>query len=124
MLSRRVHCLSFAAVFVLSGLAASLARCQSRPAEKAVEEMWDALSMQGKRIGYSQTTIANVTENGRELVRTRNFLHTAMQRAGLSLDEFSGTTAGRLDRAMAGGAGIVESLYAIARAKVVFYQRR
>jgi Transglutaminase-like superfamily len=47
-----------------------------------VQEFWDAFSMQGKRIGYARTTIAEVNNNGRELIRTSNYMRTEMQRSG------------------------------------------
>jgi len=53
-----------------------------------VEEVWDAYSMPdpatGKpvRVGYARTTVAKVAENGRELIRTRNFMRTEWKRGG------------------------------------------
>jgi hypothetical protein len=52
-----------------------------------VEESWDAYSMQGKRVGYSRTTIAKVNENGRELIRTSNYTRTEMQRSGQNVTQ-------------------------------------
>jgi hypothetical protein len=47
-----------------------------------VQEVWDAYSMQDKRVGYARTTIANVVEDGRELIRTSNYTRIEMQRGG------------------------------------------
>jgi transglutaminase superfamily protein len=47
-----------------------------------IEEIWDAYSMQGVRVGYGHMTIASVVEEGRELIRTRSLIHTSMQRSG------------------------------------------
>jgi hypothetical protein len=52
-----------------------------------VEEFWDSYSMQGSRIGYARTTIAKVAENGRELVRTANYIRTEMQRGGQAVTQ-------------------------------------
>lgn len=49
---------------------------------KLVEEFWDAYWMQGSRVGYARTTVVTLAEGGRELVRTRNFMHLALPRSG------------------------------------------
>jgi hypothetical protein len=79
------------------------------------QEIWDAYSMQGSRIGYSRTTIADVEENGQKLVRTRNYLRTRMMRAGQPVDQSMAfttweTEAGKLvrfDSKMTAGPGEV-----------------
>lgn len=43
--------------------------------------------MQGQRVGYSRTTTAKLTENGRELLRTANFTHSEMQRGGQKITQ-------------------------------------
>jgi hypothetical protein len=52
-----------------------------------VEETWDAYFIQGARVGYAHTTIANVDEGGRKLVRTRNVSRTTLKRAGQTIEQ-------------------------------------
>jgi hypothetical protein len=52
-----------------------------------VEEIWDTFSMQGTRVGYARTTLANVVENGQPLIRTSNFTLTVMKRAGQTIEQ-------------------------------------
>lgn len=52
-----------------------------------VEEFWDAYSMQATRIGYGRTTVAKVVENGRDLIRTANYIRTEMQRGGQNVTQ-------------------------------------
>jgi hypothetical protein len=47
-----------------------------------IEETWDAISMQGKRVGYVRTTVAKVKEEGRELVRTSGLVRVVLSRDG------------------------------------------
>jgi Transglutaminase-like superfamily len=47
-----------------------------------IEEVWDAYSMQGTRVGYARTTVAQIAEHGRPLIRTSNYTRTEMQRGG------------------------------------------
>src|SRR5215471_17649707 len=47
-----------------------------------VEEYWDAYSMQGVRVGYAHTTVVKLSEAGRDLIRTRNFMYLALARGG------------------------------------------
>lgn len=49
---------------------------------RLVEETWDAHSMQGAPVGYTRTTVAEVEENGRTLLRTRSFLRLVLKREG------------------------------------------
>src|SRR4030095_12197319 len=49
---------------------------------KLVEEIWDAYSLQGSRVGYAHTTVVNVEEGGETLVRTRGATRTPLKRAG------------------------------------------
>ncbi len=51
-------------------------------ADQVVEETWDAYSMQGTPVGYAQTTVSKVLEQGRELVRTRQFMNLEFSRDG------------------------------------------
>jgi len=43
--------------------------------------------MQGSRVGYAHTTIAEVTEAGQKLIHTRNQAVTKMKRAGQSIEQ-------------------------------------
>jgi hypothetical protein len=52
---------------------------------RLVEETWDACSLQGSRVGYAHTTIAEVEEGGQKLVRTRGATRTTLQRAGQTI---------------------------------------
>lgn len=88
---------------------------------KLVEETWDLHLVQGKRVGYARTTIANVEEIGRALVRTSTFLRTEMQRGGqatrqdLKITSWD-TPAGELVRfesVMAQGGGEIVSVGAV-----------
>jgi hypothetical protein len=54
---------------------------------KLVEETWDAISMQGKRVGYVRTTIANVQEDGRDLVRSSSFVRVVLSREGQASEQ-------------------------------------
>jgi hypothetical protein len=54
---------------------------------KRVEETWDAISMQGKRVGYVRTIVANVKENGRELVRSSSFVCIVLSREGQASEQ-------------------------------------
>jgi hypothetical protein len=49
---------------------------------RLVEETWDAYSIQGSRVGYAHTTIAEVEEQGQKLVRTRSAMRVLLKRAG------------------------------------------
>jgi hypothetical protein len=54
---------------------------------KLVEETWDSQRVQGKRVGYARTTIAEVSEMGRTLIRTSTFMRTEMQRGGQATNQ-------------------------------------
>jgi len=84
---------------------------------KLLEENWDAYSMQGVRVGYAHTTIASLSQEGREVIRTQSHVHTSMQRSGQPINQDMTLTSwdtpdGRLVRfesRMAGGPGEVVS---------------
>ena len=60
------------------------------PAEKSAgkdEEIWEAYSMQGSRVGYAQTTIREVVEEGQTLIVTRNRAMTSMKRGGQTIKQ-------------------------------------
>ena len=57
------------------------------PAEDSKQEIWEAYSMQGVRVGYAQTTIAEVEEAGQKLTHTRNKAVTKMKRAGQTIEQ-------------------------------------
>jgi len=50
-----------------------------------VEEIWDAYSIQGTRVGYAHTTVAMVEEWGKTLRRTRGATRTTLKRAGQTI---------------------------------------
>jgi hypothetical protein len=52
---------------------------------RVIEETWDAYLIQGNRVGYAHTTVAEVAENGQKLVRTRGASRTTLQRAGQTI---------------------------------------
>src|SRR5262245_14946675 len=54
---------------------------------KLVEETWDAISMQGKRVGYVRTIVANVKEDGRDLVRSSSFVRVVLSREGQASEQ-------------------------------------
>ncbi len=54
---------------------------------RLVEETWDAISMQGKRVGYVRTAIANVKEDGRDLVRSSSFIRVVLGREGQASEQ-------------------------------------
>src|SRR5437016_5618968 len=43
-----------------------------------IEETWDAVSMQGTRVGYVHTTVANVNKEERDLVRSSSFVRVVL----------------------------------------------
>lgn len=79
------------------------------------QEIWDAYSMQGTRIGFARTTFADVEENGQKLLRIHNYLRTRMMRAGQPVEQTLAfttweTAAGKLvrfDSKMTAGPGEV-----------------
>jgi hypothetical protein len=54
---------------------------------KLVEETWDAISMQGKPVGYVRTIIANVKEGNRDLVRSSSFVRVVLSREGQASEQ-------------------------------------
>src|SRR3954463_4862027 len=52
-----------------------------------IEETWDAISMQGTRVGYVRTTIARVNEDGRELVQSSSFIRVVLAREGQTTEQ-------------------------------------
>ena len=51
------------------------------PAEQ-LRESWDLCLLQGKRVGYSHTTVRRQTESGREIVHTENTTRLSFNRGG------------------------------------------
>ena len=49
---------------------------------RLVEETWDTISIQSSTVGFTRTTITDVTVDGQKLVRTSNFLRLVMNREG------------------------------------------
>jgi hypothetical protein len=54
---------------------------------EVVETTWDAISMQGQRIGYARTIVAKVRDDGRELVRTSAFFRLVVSREGQNSEQ-------------------------------------
>jgi transglutaminase superfamily protein len=55
--------------------------------EQPIQETWDAIIMQGTRVGYMQTTIAHVQDNGRDLVRSSSFVRVVLAREGQTSEQ-------------------------------------
>jgi hypothetical protein len=51
------------------------------------EEIWEAFSMQGSRVGHAHTTIRQVDEGGKKLLRTENHAVTTMKRGGQTISQ-------------------------------------
>ncbi len=52
---------------------------------RVIEETWDAYSLQGTRVGYAHTTVAEVDERGQTLVRNRGATRTVLKRSGQTI---------------------------------------
>lgn len=55
--------------------------------DAAKQEIWEAFSMQGSRVGYAHTTISRVDEGGQSLIRTENHAITKMKRGGQTVEQ-------------------------------------
>src|SRR3954447_17603236 len=55
--------------------------------DQPIEETWDAITMQGTPVGYMQTTIAHVHDNGREFVRSSSFVRVVLAREGQTSEQ-------------------------------------
>jgi len=53
---------------------------------QVVEDVWDAYSIQGSRVGYAHTTVANEAA-GQPMVRTRSVMRTVLKRAGQTVTQ-------------------------------------
>jgi hypothetical protein len=60
---------------------------EAASSEQPIQEMWDAISMQGTRVGYMQSTITHVQESGRELVRSSSFVRVVLAREGQTSEQ-------------------------------------
>jgi hypothetical protein len=78
---RRRLLTALCAVIVLAGCA----RHPPEPSPGGDRDTWDAIFMQGDRVGYSHVTVHHAAQSGGEVVQVEKFTHSAVRRSDKTL---------------------------------------